>query len=66
MKLDLKKHSKAVLFIVAIFLAGLSFMPLFDDPYHQETDKVNFWTWLIREIDELIFGEIDPATGERM
>jgi hypothetical protein len=39
-----------------VFLLFVSLLPILPDPYwHQE--RVNFWIWLIREIDELLHGE---------
>jgi len=31
-------------------LLGLSFLPLFPDPYHEKTEQVCFWEWLYKEI----------------
>lgn len=57
------KKAKIAAFILLIFLAGLSFLPVFTDPYHSQEEPVNFWTWAWREIDELIYGERIPAEG---
>lgn len=37
-------------------LIGLGFWEVFPDPYYHE-GTVNFYTWLWREIDELLHGE---------
>lgn len=44
-----------VLVPLSIALIILS-LPIFPDPYHHK-EKVNFWVWLVREVDELIHGE---------
>jgi hypothetical protein len=38
------------------FVGFLSLQPIFPDPYYHK-EKVNFWTWAYREIDELLHGE---------
>lgn len=54
MKLGSQSNLEAIV-ILAIVLTVLS-LPIFPDPYYHK-EKVNFWVWLIREIDELIHGE---------
>ena len=44
----------------------LSFLPVIPEPYYH-VDRVNFWEWLIRELQEVLTGErarlSDPLTG---
>jgi hypothetical protein len=47
---------RQIVIIVAIILLVLSFLPLFLDPYYHK-ERVCFWTWVLREIDELQHGE---------
>lgn len=47
---------RKVIIIGFIILGALSLLNIFPDPYHRE-GNVNFWVWLYREVDELIFGE---------
>jgi len=49
--------SKALIFL-GLFcgLLGLNFVYIFPDPYHRD-GLVNIYTWIVREIDELINGE---------
>lgn len=51
------KHREALGIVsVIVFLLALSFFPLFLDPYaHKE--KVCFWVWVKRELDEALHGE---------
>lgn len=42
--------------LTLLFFVVLSFLPLFLDPFYHE-EKVNFWVWLIREIEEIESGE---------
>jgi len=32
------------------------FLPVFSDPFYHE-EKVDFWTWVGRELYELVYGE---------
>ena len=42
--------------VLTVIGAGISLLPLLDDPFHRE-GKVCFWTWLYRELDEELHGE---------
>ena len=55
-----KINKKSVLIAVMIVLGGLSFMPLFVDPFHQKTEPVCFWEWIGKEIWEIFNGEVEP------
>lgn len=50
------KKWKLILLGIFVVAFGLSFMEVFPDPY-THVSQVNFWTWLQREIDELLHGE---------
>lgn len=52
----LKKHKLSLIGLVLVILFGLWFWDVFPDPYHQD-ENVNIYTWVWREIDELIHGE---------
>lgn len=62
----MKLSWKMKLFLVgiAITLIGLSFYPLFDDPFHEKEEKVCFWEWLGKEIMELVHVEKEPEDKE--
>ena len=47
---------KWILIAIAVILVGAYFIEVFPDPYH-EGGNVNVYTWIYREIDELIHGE---------
>lgn len=42
--------------VIALILCG-TFARVFDDPFHEKTDKVCFWEWLGKELWELFAGE---------
>jgi hypothetical protein len=42
--------------ILLSLLFGASMNPMFPDPYYH-VERVNFWEWCRREIDELLHGE---------
>lgn len=42
--------------LVGVVLIGAYYLEVFPDPYYHKT-RVNIYTWLWREIDELIHGE---------
>ena len=52
----MEKKEKAVMVLVGGGLLVLSFLPVLPDPYYHE-EKVCFWVWVQREIDELRHGE---------
>jgi len=41
---------------IVLFIGFSAFVKIFPDPYHEE-DGVTFFTWILREIDELLHGE---------
>jgi len=45
-----------VVTVVVVFAFCLHWVKLFPDPYHEE-GNVDFWTWLYRELQELLHGE---------
>jgi hypothetical protein len=45
-----------VLIGLAAFMLGMYYVRVFPDPYHQN-GLVNIYTWITREIDELLHGE---------
>jgi len=49
----MKKKTTLFLFLV---LGLLSLIPMFPDPFYHE-QKVNFWVWIYREVQELLHGE---------
>ena len=54
----MKSQTKQILIAVVIsVLVGLTFVPMFPDPYHEKTEPVIFWEWLYKEVAELIGGE---------
>ena len=42
--------------VVVAFFVGLGFWEVFPDPYYHSSN-VNFYTWVWREVDELLHGE---------
>ena len=52
----MRKIEKWLIGISAAVFGLLSLQPIFLDPYYHE-EKVCFWEWLAREIDELVHGE---------
>lgn len=50
---DLDKKIGGGIFLILFFV---SIQPVFLDPYYHK-EKVTFWLWLQREIDELLHGE---------
>jgi len=55
-----KWHAALILIVIGL---GLYYLRVFPDPYHQG-DNVNIFTWILREIDELIHGEKDTTTAK--
>lgn len=55
MKEWLKRHWLGFSVIIALLL-GLWFLEIFPDPYYHE-EHVNLYTWIWRELDELLHGE---------
>lgn len=53
----MNRKLKAILIVVAVVLLGASFVPMWEDPYHEKDEPVIFWEWLYKEIVELIEGE---------
>jgi hypothetical protein len=54
----MKRKGWLILIIaLVLFVLGGYFLEVFPDPYHEEGGKVNFFTWLYRELDELVHGE---------
>jgi len=49
-----------LMFLLGFLLGVLLTIKAWPDPYHKK-HKVNFWTWLYRELDELLYGEKDSA-----
>jgi hypothetical protein len=47
------KETWAILGVVGLFA---SFLPILPDPYFH-VERVNFWEWAIREINEVLYGE---------
>lgn len=46
-----------IMLVVTFILGGATaHLKLFPDPYH-EGDNVDLWTWIYRELDELVHGE---------
>jgi hypothetical protein len=54
---ELNRKLKIALIVVAVALLGLSFVPMWTDPYHEKEEPVIFWEWLYKEIVELVSGE---------
>ena len=52
----MKKFHRILIVGVLVILICLWFVEIFPDPYHQEGD-VNIYIWIVREIEELIYGE---------
>lgn len=52
----IRKHKLSLIAVVLVIVFGLYFAEVFPDPYHQE-GNVNIYTWIYREIDELLHGE---------
>jgi len=52
---SLKKWQIALI-LLAVILGGLWFVKVFPDPYHKG-EPVNIYTWVYREIDEMLHGE---------
>jgi hypothetical protein len=52
----MKKLHRFLTVAVIVLLVCLWFVEVFPDPYHQEGD-VNIYIWIVREIEELIYGE---------
>lgn len=46
-----------IVVVLAVILLG-TFVKVFDDPFHEKTEKVCLWEWLGKEIWEFIFGEV--------
>ena len=53
---DLSNREKVAVVVGSGLLLASIFLPVFRDPFYHE-EKVDFWTWLGREIWELRFGE---------
>ena len=54
----MKSQTKQIIIAVIVsVVVGLSFVPLFPDPYHEKVEPVIFWEWLLKEFAELIGGE---------
>ena len=51
-----ERHERRRIIVVVVVLLILSFLPVIPEPYYHE-DRVCFWVWLWREIDELQHGE---------
>ena len=49
---------KKIYLIVGGVLVVVSFIPILPDPYYHK-ERVNFWVWCWREIDELLHGEAE-------
>jgi len=52
---DSCKEKIAVITAAGLLISSV-FLPVFPDPFYH-IEKVNFWTWLGREIEELRTGE---------
>lgn len=50
------KTKYIVAVVIAVILVG-TLARVFDDPFHEKTEKVCFWEWLGKEIWKLIQGE---------
>jgi len=50
----LKPRYKLLLIIVASVLILGSFARIFEDPFHEKTEKVTFWEWLGKGVWELM------------
>lgn len=53
----MKGKTKLILVVVVSVLVCGTFVKVFDDPFHEKTEKVCFWEWLYKEAYKLIFGE---------
>jgi len=53
----MNKKLKAIILVAAVVLLGASFIPMWDDPYHEKEEPVIFWEWLYKEVWELIYGK---------
>lgn len=55
--LALKSKNKVLIVLaVGLLIVGILSLSIFSDPYYHK-EKVSFWTWLQREIDEELHGE---------
>ena len=52
----IRKNKNTLIALVLAIFFGLYFLEIFPDPYH-EGGNVNLYTWIQREIDELLHGE---------
>ena len=50
--------NKTLVAFVILSLICVSLLPVWVDPFHQKDYLVTFWEWAIKEIWELIYGEV--------
>lgn len=54
--LSMNKKDKEAVIVLGAGALLLSFAPIIPEPYYH-VERVNFWEWLMREIEEVLTGE---------
>jgi len=57
----MKSQTKQILIaIIVSVVVGLSFVPMFPDPYEQKVEPITFWEWFYRQVRLTLGGDV-PA-----